>query len=112
MTARRGQRDPSGLFVRPDNLDALPFADTADPDPDALPFVAAGHPDDEPPRDGVTNGDPCKACGQPIYLERRRTGDPMHWIHRDESPACPVNLSPHVNVPHHYGPGEWPGWSS
>jgi hypothetical protein len=24
--------------MRPDNLDALPFADTADQDPDALPF--------------------------------------------------------------------------
>jgi hypothetical protein len=30
--------------VRPDNLDALPFADTADQDPDALPF---GTPDED-----------------------------------------------------------------
>jgi hypothetical protein len=39
--------------MRPDNLDALPFADTADQDPDALPFGTS---------DAYPNGR-CGACG-------------------------------------------------
>jgi hypothetical protein len=43
--------------MRPDNLDALPFADTADQDPNALPF---GTPDEHDEHDDDTPG--CERC--------------------------------------------------
>jgi hypothetical protein len=60
--------------VRPDNLDALPFADTADQDPNALPF------DDPQAR-------PCEACGADA-------GEPCRpWCigeaAQDDVPTCP-----------------------
>ena len=50
-------------------------------------YAPAGHADDEP-RGDAENGSPCPFCGQEVWYERRATGLPMRWVHRDSTPRC------------------------
>lgn len=72
------------------NEPIIPIGQTEEetPEPEGpVRFVAAAHADDEPKGD-LDNGDPCPVCGAELWYERKATGLPMRWVHRDETPRC------------------------